>query len=118
MHVPVRIPQLMGGQFMVKDRQGHHMDPNLLRIAQRLIVDLARISGAVPSSLLIKGVVLASNTAVTGGAYAEIYRGRLDDRDIALKKLRVYENRDCSDIHRVCIGKFIMSYLPNLILCR
>jgi hypothetical protein len=92
---------LMDTQFLGNATTRFHADPELLHISQRLIVDLGRISGALPSSLLIKGVTLTSNTAVTGGAFADIYRGRYQGRCVALKRLRVWESQDRHTSHCV-----------------
>lgn len=77
-------------------------DEQLLHIAQRLIIKLARVSGILPSSLSIEGVNNVTPRAIRGGAFADIYRAQYGGKEVALKKFRVFECHDRHNTHRVC----------------
>jgi serine/threonine-protein kinase TNNI3K len=119
----ILIVLLIDAQFLGKATMRFHVDPELLHISQRLIVDLGRISGALPSSLLIKGVSLNGSTAVMGGGFADIYRGRHQGRDVALKRLRVWESQDrhithCVWLHPPIHFFLLFSLLLEQMLCK
>jgi hypothetical protein len=63
---------------------------------QSWIRKIARETGALPSTFVLKGVARTSQHAVSGGGFADIYVGKLGGREVALKVLRVFltpENR-------------------------
>ena len=81
-------------------------DNDLLHIAQHLIMKLARASGMLPSSLVIKGVTQVDTTAASGGGFADIYRAHHLGKEVALKKFRVFETHDQQTLHHVCFISF------------
>jgi hypothetical protein len=67
-----------------------------LQTYQGWIRKIARETGVLPSTFVLKGVARKSKYAVSGGGFADIYVGKHGGRDVALKVLRVFltpENR-------------------------
>jgi hypothetical protein len=63
---------------------------------QSWIRKIARETGALPPTFVLKGVTRTSNYAVSGGGFSDIYVGVHRGRVVALKVLRVFmttENR-------------------------
>lgn len=55
----------------------------------RLLVELAKHSNQLPTSLFVAGVTLLSNEPCAMGGFADVFRGKLGDMTVALKRLRV-----------------------------
>ncbi|KDQ58420.1 hypothetical protein JAAARDRAFT_192993 [Jaapia argillacea MUCL 33604] len=57
----------------------------------RLVEKLARVSGLLPTSISLQGVVtLTEGGLVAGGGYADIYAGFWKGRKVAIKRLRLH----------------------------
>ena len=77
-------------------------DP-LRRKAIYILVKLAARSGALPTSLFVKGVKLQSMHAVSMGGFADVYKGLLDGELVALKRLRITVSRkEREKMYQVC----------------
>jgi len=101
-------------QFMVllqdlMDRSSSWMldDEQILHTAQRLLVKLAQMSGTFAPSLFIDDV--KKPIAISCGAFADIYRAqRLTGKEVALKKLRVFQVHERAKIHNVLCNEALL----------
>ncbi|KDQ53213.1 hypothetical protein JAAARDRAFT_39589 [Jaapia argillacea MUCL 33604] len=57
---------------------------------QRLSINLSRASEKLPSSLLLRGVIISNNSYVGGGGFADIFIGQYAHQEVALKRLRIF----------------------------
>lgn len=58
---------------------------------------------------MIQGLTLLDSNPVSGGGFADIYKAQYKDREVALKRTRIFlRNPGAEQIHRVCIT----SYMP------
>ena len=65
-------------------------DSDICQRAQRLLQKLSGTCGTFPPSLLKNDVkVLHDGDAVGNGGFAEIFRGVLDGKEVAIKRLRI-----------------------------
>jgi hypothetical protein len=55
-----------------------------------MIRKIARATGVLPASFVLKGVTKTSEHPVLGGGFAHIYTGKYAGKDVALKVLRVF----------------------------
>lgn len=65
------------------------------RPLRSLIIQLARQSERLPSSLFLQGVRLETGPGFSNfmcGGFADVYRGRYQRKDVALKVLRAFSN--------------------------
>ena len=77
------------------------LDP---RIRPRIIEILARLaqrSGLYPQSLFVRGLHTEQTFPLAGGAYGDVYEGRVNDRRVAAKVIRVFQNTDFKSLHQV-----------------
>jgi hypothetical protein len=71
------------------------------RHALYLLVKLSANTNILPRSLFVRGVDIPSIYATkSGGSYADIYRGRYEGFDVAVKKLRFY-GEESAHLNRV-----------------
>ncbi|KAF9457392.1 kinase-like domain-containing protein, partial [Collybia nuda] len=57
----------------------------------RLVVKLSNLSGVVPVSLIIHGIILRDKEAVFGGGFADIYKASYKGQEVAMKRMRVFQ---------------------------
>ncbi|KAF7308507.1 Protein kinase domain-containing protein [Mycena chlorophos] len=60
-------------------------------VARPLLVKLSESSGMLPASLFIHGVRRTDQDALFGGAFGDIYRAMYKGRQVALKRMRVFQ---------------------------
>lgn len=70
--------------------------------ANRLLVKLSESQDIVPSCLFIKGVRRQDLEAFYGGTFGDIYRARYRSEDVALKRIRVFQNT--TNRHKIMRG--------------
>jgi hypothetical protein len=63
---------------------------------------LSGATGLYPECLVLEGVEIIGD-AVGGGGFADIFKGRLHDQEIALKMLRVYQKSDIEKLLKVTL---------------
>ncbi|KAF9468989.1 kinase-like domain-containing protein [Collybia nuda] len=69
--------------------------------ARRLLVKLSEVTGVLPSSLTIRDVTLLEKDAVFGGGFADIYRALYNGKEVALKRMRIFQRgQERHKIHR------------------
>ena len=81
-----------------------------------MLMKVSQSTGSVPSSLFVQGIAVTDHSSPSGmGAYADIFRGSMDGRDLALKRLRraSYENAG-DDWRRVSSPTFIYEVFRGL----
>jgi serine/threonine-protein kinase TNNI3K len=70
-------------------------DPEFARSAHinihRLLVKICQKCRRLPSFIFVKGVKCYGANPVSGGAFADIYRGRYNGKFVALKRMRVFQ---------------------------
>jgi hypothetical protein len=73
------------------------------RRALYFMVKLAANSGELPPSLFLEGVEIGSSRDPTYlGGFADIFRGRFQSSDVAVKRLRLF-TIDAQQLHKVII---------------
>jgi hypothetical protein len=108
---------LTNGQLMDRSSSWMLDDEQILHTAQRLLVKLAQMSGTFAPSLFIDDV--KKPIAISCGAFADIYRAqRLTGKEVALKKLRVFQVHERAKIHNVrsslcCPSLLLLTRLVN-----
>lgn len=58
---------------------------------RRLLIRLSQTSHTLPASLFIQGVECQDREPTGGGSFADIFRASLRGKDVALKRLRVFQ---------------------------
>jgi hypothetical protein len=83
------------------------------RHALYLLVKLASNSNILPTSLFVSGVDIgAVRDPIHGGGFADIYQGRFEGMDVAVKKLR-FHGGDREQLHRVRRVPHLTRYLAT-----
>ncbi len=60
------------------------------RFLERLMIKLMRNKGVVPPELLVQGVIRLGTSPEGGGGFADVWKGRLSGKIVALKVLRLF----------------------------
>ena len=60
--------------------------------AQKILVKLSEAQDILPACLFIKGVKRRDSEAFYGGTFGDIYRATFRNEDVALKRVRVFQN--------------------------
>ena len=77
------------------------------RVFERHLRRLVLKHGKFPSTLFVRGVERIGKNAVTGGGFADIWRGKIDNKIVALKVLRIFDwSADQSKLFKVSLGIF------------
>jgi hypothetical protein len=63
---------------------------------------LSGATGLYPECLVLEGIEIEGD-AVGGGGFADIFKGRLRDQDIAVKVLKVYQKSDVEKLLKVTL---------------
>ncbi|KAH8080722.1 kinase-like domain-containing protein [Cristinia sonorae] len=66
--------------------------PDYQHVLLRLLVKLSKVSGVLPHCLFLYGIVCPNRDSVTGGGFADIFRGTYGAQHVALKRLRVFKS--------------------------
>ncbi|KAI0070448.1 kinase-like protein [Panus rudis PR-1116 ss-1] len=74
---------------LVRDAHGEEPSDQDLQL-RRLLKQLARLSGHVPNKMKVPDIVLQSFHPILLSGFADIYKGTLDGKPVALKRLRMY----------------------------
>jgi hypothetical protein len=64
-------------------------------------MQLSKASGRYPECLVLPGIELISDFAVTAGSSGDVWRGRFGEHLIAVKVLKVYERSDVKKLLKV-----------------
>jgi hypothetical protein len=68
----------------------------------RLLLKLCENFDTLPTSLFVTGIKRLDAEAMSGGGFADIYRGSLRNEVVALKRLRIFLNdQEHQKLHRV-----------------
>ena len=63
---------------------------------------LSEVSNILPSMLSVKGVILLETHPKFGGGFADIFRASYQGKEVALKRMRVFQRGDeLQSINRV-----------------
>lgn len=83
------------------------LDIETVRKTYNLIYRLSKACGIFPSSLMVEDVVNVETAAVNGGAYADVFRGSYQGKQVALKCLRIFlKGHDRHEAHKVAATSF------------
>ena len=80
------------------------VDPALRRRYVKALIRLSGATGLYPDSLLLEGIETMGD-AVGGGGFADIFKGRHLNQEIAVKVLKVYQKSDIEKLLKV-ISKY------------
>ncbi|KAI3609866.1 hypothetical protein WG66_007610, partial [Moniliophthora roreri] len=72
--------------------------------AQRLLVKLSEAQDILPSSLFIKGVKRQDTDAHFGGSFGDIYRAMYRSSEVAIKRIRVFQDTVARDRRKIFRG--------------
>ena len=78
------------------------VDPALRRRHVKALIKLSGATGLYPECLVLKGIEIIGD-AVEGGGFADIFKGRLQDQEIAVKVLKVYQKSDIKKLLKVTL---------------
>ena len=78
------------------------VDPTLRRRHVKALIRLSRATGLYPECLVLDGIEIIGD-AVGGGGFADIFKGRLHDQEIAVKVLKVYQKSDIEKLLKVML---------------
>ena len=78
------------------------VDPALKRRHIKALTKLSRATGLYPECLVLQGIEIRGD-AVGGGGFADIFKGRLRNQQIAVKVLKVYEKSDIEKLLKVML---------------
>ncbi|TDL21254.1 kinase-like protein [Rickenella mellea] len=71
------------------------------RIFERVLRKVVKTRRILPSYLFLSGVKRSGAYAVTGGGFADVWRGELEGKPVALKVVRVFElNNKATEMHQ------------------
>jgi hypothetical protein len=73
---------------------------------------LSGATGLYPECLVLKGIEIVGD-AVGGGGFADIFKGRLQNHEIAVKVLKVYQKSDIEKLLKVRL-QYLTSVNVNL----
>lgn len=88
--------------------------PRNFKRVLHLLLQLAKHSRRYPASLILSGVQREEGDALTGGHYAEIWRGRFCGKPVCVKVLREYIRSDIDRLLRTfCREAILWSHLVH-----
>ena len=76
------------------------IDPALRRRHVKALIKLSGTTALYPECLVLEGIEIVGD-AVGGGGFADIFKGRLLDQEIAVKVLKVYQKSDIEKLLKV-----------------
>ncbi|KAK7045989.1 hypothetical protein VNI00_006984 [Paramarasmius palmivorus] len=81
------------------------MDQHALKHkVQRLLVKLSEAQDILPSSLFIKGVKRQDSDAHLGGSFGDIYRATYRGSEVAIKRIRIFQDTVARDRRKLLRG--------------
>ncbi|KAF7974062.1 hypothetical protein HWV62_13469 [Athelia sp. TMB] len=87
---------------LLQSRLDYYIDP-LYKIRHlKALIKLSELSKMFPECLTLKDVKLAP-IPIASGSFGEVYQGKMANREIAVKVIKVYKKSDMDQIHKVNI---------------
>lgn len=77
------------------------LDPNAKRRLIGALIKLSRASGLYPDCMILKGIELTGGDAVAGGAYGDVWKGKMRGEQLAVKVLKVFQKSDMEKLLKV-----------------
>jgi hypothetical protein len=77
------------------------VDPALKRRHVKALIRLSGSTGLYPECLDLKGIKIIGDAV--GGGFADVFKGRLWDQNIAVKVLKVYQKSDIEKLLKVLL---------------
>jgi serine/threonine protein kinase len=65
------------------------------------LIKLSKASGLYPKCLILTGIEFVGDSAIDGGGFGDVWKGRFGDHLIALKVLKVYVKSDIKELLKV-----------------
>ena len=69
------------------------VDPALKCRHVQALIRLSGATGHYPECLVLKGIEIIGD-AIAGGGFADIFKGQLQDQEVAVKVSKVYQKSD------------------------
>lgn len=79
-------------------------DPKYKPHHVKALIKLSKASGLVPECLLLKGIEVDGGPVAAGG-FGDVYKGKFQGQEIALKVLKVYQRSDMEKLLKVIISR-------------
>ena len=83
------------------------VDPALKRRHVKALIRLSGMTGLYPECLVLEGIEIIGDP-IGGGGFADIFKGRLLDQEIAVKVLRIYQKSDIQKLLKVTLKYVIL----------
>ncbi|TFK48873.1 kinase-like protein [Heliocybe sulcata] len=108
---PVEFMELL--QNLLDDSKDYHdilvpsgrtqcvLDPPFRKALHRLLMKLGEETKALLPSIFMRNVEFSGNAPVTGGGFADVYKGHVGDMVVALKRIRMYETNDIEKLNKL-----------------
>jgi hypothetical protein len=69
----------------------------------KALIKLSKLSGIVPECLVLTGIEIDGDP-VAGGGFGDVYKGKYQKQEIALKVLKVYQKSDMEKLLKVSVS--------------
>ena len=83
------------------------VDPALKRCHVKALIRLSRATGLYPECLVLNDIEIIGDAIGTGG-FADIFKGRLWDQEIAVKVLKVFQKSNIEKLLKVMLKYAIL----------
>jgi hypothetical protein len=78
-----------------------NLEPQIRRRCLRFLYDICDRYGLLPSSLEIPFSYDTTKPPLVGGGFMDVWKGRYQGQDVAVKVLRVYQDDDLEKVKKV-----------------
>lgn len=86
--------------YITESFDAHGLLTHKRPLLKRLLMRLSRETGSLPDVTFLSGIH-GGQHPVTGGSFGDIYRGKLNGMDIALKRLRIFANTTPKEVEKL-----------------
>jgi len=92
------------------------LDPIYKRAFLNAMLRLSSISGIYPKIFVQNSVTIQSSNPLTAGQFGDVWKGTFQDKQVAIKILRLYLTSDVSQHIKVGFSTVLQRFMPNILL--